>query len=161
PRARSAGSSRGSTGARTAPASPAASPACRPTSAAPPGSASAPAPSPSSSPSSTATSSSPVKDSSLDLQSSPSLAVASIHAEEAMAPMQIDMTELEILGMILSALSDAKIPEKECLLPLVSKLLGYCIVAASTTVELLQAHDNYGNWRQIPAFTGTCLKKCL
>jgi mannose-P-dolichol utilization defect protein 1 len=50
--------------------------------------------------------------------------------------------ELEILGMnfgcVLSALSDAKIPEKECLLPLVSKLLGYCIVAASTTVKLPQ-----------------------
>uniref|UniRef100_M8C1K2 Mannose-P-dolichol utilization defect 1 protein homolog n=1 Tax=Aegilops tauschii TaxID=37682 RepID=M8C1K2_AEGTA len=51
--------------------------------------------------------------------------------------------ELEILGMnfgcVLSALSDAKIPEKECLLPLVSKLLGYCIVAASTTVKLPQS----------------------
>ncbi|EMS52174.1 hypothetical protein TRIUR3_32226 [Triticum urartu] len=50
--------------------------------------------------------------------------------------------ELEILGMnfgcVLSALSDAKIPEKDCLLPLVSKLLGYCIVAASTTVKLPQ-----------------------
>ncbi|XP_044409597.1 uncharacterized protein [Triticum aestivum] len=77
----------------------------------------------------------------------------------------LKMTELEILGInfvcVLSALSDAKIPEKECLLPLVSKLLGYCIVAASTTVKLPQAHDDYGNWRQIPAFTGTCLKKCL
>lgn len=55
------------------------------------------------------------------------------------------MTELEILGMnfvcVLSALSDAKIPEKECLLPLVSKLLGYCIVAASTTVKLLQVRS--------------------
>ncbi|XP_037453535.1 mannose-P-dolichol utilization defect 1 protein homolog 2-like [Triticum dicoccoides] len=54
----------------------------------------------------------------------------------------LEMTELEILGMnfgcVLSALSDAKIPEKECLLPLVSKLLGYCIVAASTTVKLPQ-----------------------
>nr|XP_040242229.1 uncharacterized protein LOC120962576 [Aegilops tauschii subsp. strangulata] len=25
----------------------------------------------------------------------------------------------------------------------------------------LEAHDDYGNWRQIPAFTGTCVKKCL
>ena len=57
----------------------------------------------------------------------------------------LKMTELEILGMnfvcVLSALSDANIPEKECLLPLVSKLLGYCIVAASTTVKLLQVRS--------------------
>ncbi|CAN6218794.1 unnamed protein product [Urochloa humidicola] len=50
--------------------------------------------------------------------------------------------ELEILGMnfgcVLAALSDAKIPEKDCLLPLISKLLGYAIVAASTTVKLPQ-----------------------
>nr|XP_020168466.1 uncharacterized protein LOC109753955 [Aegilops tauschii subsp. strangulata] len=25
----------------------------------------------------------------------------------------------------------------------------------------LEEHDDYGNWRQIPAFTGTCVKKCL
>ncbi|XP_044409599.1 mannose-P-dolichol utilization defect 1 protein homolog 2 isoform X3 [Triticum aestivum] len=57
----------------------------------------------------------------------------------------LKMTELEILGInfvcVLSALSDAKIPEKECLLPLVSKLLGYCIVAASTTVKLPQDNE--------------------
>ncbi|KAG8080586.1 hypothetical protein GUJ93_ZPchr0007g6258 [Zizania palustris] len=50
--------------------------------------------------------------------------------------------ELEILGMnfgcVLAALADAKIPDKACLLPLASKLLGYCIVAASTTVKLPQ-----------------------
>ncbi|KAL6639234.1 hypothetical protein ACP70R_022964 [Stipagrostis hirtigluma subsp. patula] len=50
--------------------------------------------------------------------------------------------ELEILGMnfacVLAALSDAKIPDKACLLPLASKLLGYGIVAASTTVKLPQ-----------------------
>ena len=50
--------------------------------------------------------------------------------------------ELEILGMnfgcVLAALSDAKIPDKGCLLPLISKLLGYAIVAASTTVKLPQ-----------------------
>ncbi|KAI4962920.1 hypothetical protein ZWY2020_024613, partial [Hordeum vulgare] len=54
----------------------------------------------------------------------------------------LETMELEILGMnfgcVLSALADAKIPEKQCLLPLVSKLLGYCIVAASTTVKLPQ-----------------------
>ena len=54
----------------------------------------------------------------------------------------VEMMELEILGMnfgcVLSALADAKIPDKACLLPLVSKLLGYCIVAASTTVKLPQ-----------------------
>ncbi|RLM85258.1 hypothetical protein C2845_PM04G24420 [Panicum miliaceum] len=53
--------------------------------------------------------------------------------------------ELEILGMnfgcVLAALSDAKIPDKGCLLPLISKLLGYAIVAASTTVKLPQAQS--------------------
>ncbi|KAL6854313.1 hypothetical protein ACP4OV_019216 [Aristida adscensionis] len=50
--------------------------------------------------------------------------------------------ELEILGMnfacVLASLSEAKIPDKGCLLPLASKLLGYGIVAASTTVKLPQ-----------------------
>ncbi|XP_078162492.1 mannose-P-dolichol utilization defect 1 protein [Carex rostrata] len=49
---------------------------------------------------------------------------------------------MEILGMnfgcVLAALSDKRIPDKDCLLPLISKLLGYCIVAASTTVKLPQ-----------------------
>jgi hypothetical protein len=52
------------------------------------------------------------------------------------------LMELEILGMnfgcVLAALADAKIPEKDCILPLASKLLGYAIVAASTTVKLPQ-----------------------
>lgn len=50
---------------------------------------------------------------------------------------------MEYLGIdfscALGSLRDGKIPEKECLLPLISKLLGYCIVAASTTVKLPQA----------------------
>ncbi|KAG6492067.1 hypothetical protein ZIOFF_047017 [Zingiber officinale] len=50
--------------------------------------------------------------------------------------------ELEILGMnfgcVLGALQEWEFPEKNCVLPLVSKLLGYCIVAASTTVKLPQ-----------------------
>ncbi|XP_020581734.1 mannose-P-dolichol utilization defect 1 protein homolog 2 [Phalaenopsis equestris] len=50
--------------------------------------------------------------------------------------------ELEILGMnfgcILGALGSGKLPEKDCLLPLLSKVLGYCIVAASTTVKVPQ-----------------------
>ncbi|KAJ3680489.1 hypothetical protein LUZ60_016767 [Juncus effusus] len=50
--------------------------------------------------------------------------------------------EMEILGMnigcVLAALNEKRIPDKECLLPLISKLLGYCIVAASTTVKLPQ-----------------------
>lgn len=50
--------------------------------------------------------------------------------------------ELEILGMsfgcVLGALQAWKLPNKDCLLPLVSKVLGYCIVAASTTVKLPQ-----------------------
>ncbi|KAF8759213.1 hypothetical protein HU200_010242 [Digitaria exilis] len=55
--------------------------------------------------------------------------------------------ELEILGMnfgcVLAALSDAKIPDKDCLLPLISKLLGYAIVAASTTVKLPQVSPSF------------------
>ena len=50
---------------------------------------------------------------------------------------------MEYLGIdfscALGSLRDGKIPEKDCLLPLISKLLGYCIVAASTTVKLPQA----------------------
>ncbi|GLT59280.1 hypothetical protein SLA2020_321090 [Shorea laevis] len=38
----------------------------------------------------------------------------------------------------IGSLRDGKFPEKDCLLPLISKLLGYCIVAASTTVKLPQ-----------------------
>lgn len=40
---------------------------------------------------------------------------------------------------VFGSLSHGKFPEKDCLLPLISKLLGYCIVAASTTVKLPQA----------------------
>ncbi|KAJ8620286.1 hypothetical protein MRB53_028815 [Persea americana] len=50
--------------------------------------------------------------------------------------------ELEILGMnfscVLKSLSDGNFPNRDCLLPLISKILGYCIVAASTTVKLPQ-----------------------
>ncbi|KAK7847191.1 mannose-p-dolichol utilization defect 1 protein like protein 2 [Quercus suber] len=50
---------------------------------------------------------------------------------------------MEYLGIdfscALGSLRHGKIPEKDCLLPLISKLLGYCIVAASTTVKLPQA----------------------
>ncbi|KAG6585680.1 mannose-P-dolichol utilization defect 1 protein homolog 2-like [Cucurbita moschata] len=49
---------------------------------------------------------------------------------------------MEFFGMdfscVFGSLSDGKFPEKNCLLPLISKLLGYCIVAASTTVKLPQ-----------------------
>ncbi|KAL6982949.1 hypothetical protein U1Q18_016358 [Sarracenia purpurea var. burkii] len=52
------------------------------------------------------------------------------------------MGDLKFLGMDFScafrSLSDGKFPDKDCLLPLISKLLGYCIVAASTTVKLPQ-----------------------
>ncbi|KAI3916026.1 hypothetical protein MKW98_004467 [Papaver atlanticum] len=41
-------------------------------------------------------------------------------------------------GCALGSLSDGKFPEKDCLLPLISKILGYCIVAASTTVKVPQ-----------------------
>lgn len=41
-------------------------------------------------------------------------------------------------GCALGSLSNGQFPEKDCLLPLISKLLGYAIVAASTTVKLPQ-----------------------
>ncbi|RZC54936.1 hypothetical protein C5167_013807 [Papaver somniferum] len=41
-------------------------------------------------------------------------------------------------GCAFGSLSDGKFPEKDCLLPLISKILGYCIVAASTTVKVPQ-----------------------
>jgi len=51
-------------------------------------------------------------------------------------------TEMKVLGIdfscALGALSNGQFPEKDCLLPLISKLLGYAIVAASTTVKLPQ-----------------------
>lgn len=42
------------------------------------------------------------------------------------------------LSCAIGSLRDGKFPEKDCMLPLISKLLGYCIVAASTTVKLPQ-----------------------
>ncbi|KAK3027998.1 hypothetical protein RJ639_039088 [Escallonia herrerae] len=52
------------------------------------------------------------------------------------------MVKMEFLGMDFScafgSLSKGEFPEKDCLLPLISKLLGYCIVAASTTVKVPQ-----------------------
>ena len=51
---------------------------------------------------------------------------------------------MKFLGMdftcALSSLQSGQIPEKDCLLPLISKLLGYLIVAASTTVKLPQVN---------------------
>ncbi|XP_019174905.1 PREDICTED: mannose-P-dolichol utilization defect 1 protein homolog 2-like [Ipomoea nil] len=50
--------------------------------------------------------------------------------------------EMKFLGMDFScafgSLSKGEFPEKDCLLPLISKLLGYAIVAASMTVKLPQ-----------------------
>lgn len=50
--------------------------------------------------------------------------------------------EMDYLGIDLScaigSLKDGNFPPKDCLLPLISKLLGYAIVAASTTVKLPQ-----------------------
>ncbi|GER50440.1 mannose-P-dolichol utilization defect 1 protein [Striga asiatica] len=52
------------------------------------------------------------------------------------------MVVMKFVGMdfscILGSLRSSEIPEKDCLLPLISKLLGYCIVAASTIVKLPQ-----------------------
>ncbi|KAF5747028.1 Mannose-P-dolichol utilization defect 1 protein isoform 1 [Tripterygium wilfordii] len=42
------------------------------------------------------------------------------------------------ISCALGSLRDGKFPDKDCLLPLISKLLGYAIVAASTTVKLPQ-----------------------
>ncbi|KAM0034882.1 putative mannose-P-dolichol utilization defect 1 protein [Helianthus debilis subsp. tardiflorus] len=54
----------------------------------------------------------------------------------------VKMVRLEFMGMdftcVYESLTDAKFPPKDCLLPLISKLLGYAIVAASTTVKLPQ-----------------------
>ncbi|CAN0926299.1 Mannose-P-dolichol utilization defect 1 protein homolog 2 [Linum grandiflorum] len=41
-------------------------------------------------------------------------------------------------GCAIRSLGHGNFPEKDCLLPLISKLLGYAIVAASTTVKLPQ-----------------------
>ncbi|CAI0389105.1 unnamed protein product [Linum tenue] len=41
-------------------------------------------------------------------------------------------------GCAIGSLRHGQFPEKDCLLPLISKLLGYAIVAASTTVKLPQ-----------------------
>lgn len=53
-----------------------------------------------------------------------------------------EMVEMKFLGMdfscALNSLSNGEFPEKDCLLPLISKILGYGIVAASTTVKLPQ-----------------------
>ncbi|KAJ9166279.1 hypothetical protein P3X46_021054 [Hevea brasiliensis] len=49
---------------------------------------------------------------------------------------------MEFLGIDFScafgSLRHGNFPDKDCLLPLISKLLGYCIVAASTTVKVPQ-----------------------
>ncbi|KAG8632654.1 hypothetical protein MANES_18G041200v8 [Manihot esculenta] len=49
---------------------------------------------------------------------------------------------MEFLGIdfscALGSLRHGSFPDKDCLLPLISKLLGYCIVAASTTVKVPQ-----------------------
>ncbi|KAL5697645.1 hypothetical protein ACHQM5_028768 [Ranunculus cassubicifolius] len=52
------------------------------------------------------------------------------------------MGNMEIMGIdftcAVESLTDGKFPEKTCLLPLISKILGYSIVAASTIVKLPQ-----------------------
>jgi hypothetical protein len=74
--------------------------------------------------------------------------------------------ELEILGMnfgcVLAALSDAKIPDKGCLLPLISKLLGYAIVAASTTVKLPQVPPpSYRHSLKVLLCVKICVPLCV
>lgn len=52
---------------------------------------------------------------------------------------------MEYLGIDLScamgSLRNGEFPEKDCLLPLISKLLGYILVAASITVKLPQVSN--------------------
>ena len=43
-------------------------------------------------------------------------------------------------GCVFGSLGHGRIPRKDCLLPLISKLLGYCIVAGSTTVKIPQVY---------------------
>ncbi|KAF8024604.1 hypothetical protein BT93_F1697 [Corymbia citriodora subsp. variegata] len=38
----------------------------------------------------------------------------------------------------LESLRDGRVPDRDCVLPLLSKLVGYCLIAASTTVKLPQ-----------------------
>ncbi|RZC48489.1 hypothetical protein C5167_016912, partial [Papaver somniferum] len=56
--------------------------------------------------------------------------------------LKLNTMKMEIFGIdfgcAFGSLSDGKFPEKDCLLPLISKILGYCIVAASTTVKVPQ-----------------------
>ncbi|KAG0474420.1 hypothetical protein HPP92_014106 [Vanilla planifolia] len=56
------------------------------------------------------------------------------------------MTEFEIFrlnfGSVIGALKAGKFPEKDCLLPLVWKVLGYGLVAVSTTVKVPQASQH-------------------
>lgn len=65
------------------------------------------------------------------------------------------MMEMKFLGMdfscALGALGNGEFPEKDCLLPLISKLLGYAIVAASTTVKLPQVY-----FSPAPSFLRNC-----
>ncbi|RXH72809.1 hypothetical protein DVH24_012493 [Malus domestica] len=53
---------------------------------------------------------------------------------------------MKVLGIdfscALGALGDGHFPNKDCLLPLVSKLLGYAIVAASTTIIKILQHGS-------------------
>ncbi|KAI3440368.1 uncharacterized protein J3R85_003706 [Psidium guajava] len=49
-----------------------------------------------------------------------------------MARLGIDFT------CALESLRDGRVPDRDCVLPLLSKLVGYCLIAASTTVKLPQ-----------------------
>ncbi|KAM1013135.1 hypothetical protein ACFX13_043901 [Malus domestica] len=53
---------------------------------------------------------------------------------------------MKVLGIdfscALGALGDGHFPDKDCLLPLISKLLGYAIVAASTTIIKILQHGS-------------------
>ncbi|KAJ8427192.1 hypothetical protein Cgig2_027938 [Carnegiea gigantea] len=54
----------------------------------------------------------------------------------------LHLSTMEIFGMdfgcVFGSLRHGRFPGKDCLLPLISKLLGYCIVTGSTTVKIPQ-----------------------
>ncbi|XP_044385655.1 uncharacterized protein [Triticum aestivum] len=56
--------------------------------------------------------------------------------------------------------AQARVPVDTLLMPAAGLRLPRPPGSAKPLVEL-EAHDDYGNWRQIPDFIGTCVKKCM
>ena len=66
------------------------------------------------------------------------------------------VANMDYLGIDVScaigSLRHGQFPEKDCLLPLISKLLGYAIVAASTTVKLPQVPNPNFDYPSVQSF---------